>query len=228
MKRILDFLAPAGLVVAVGALAWARSGSTLPGGLRPYLIAGAVLVLAHLLLRWEDVAGRIGRRQMRYGANTLLFVLVVLLVLGGINYLVYRHTKRWDLTKSQRYSLSDQTKKVLAGLKEDVKITYFQRGRDLPRGQEQLKEFQVASPRLKAEFVDPIVKPAVAQAYDVRGPWPILVVERGGQKERVSNDSEQDITNALIKVTRDLKHTVCFAQGEGERDLDDSGERGYS
>jgi len=53
-------------------------------------------------------------------------------------------------------------------------------------------------------------------------------VERAAQKERVNNDSEQDVTNAIIKVTRDRKRTVCFAQGEGERDIDDSGERGFS
>src|SRR5262249_15145409 len=56
----------------------------------------------------------------------------------------------------------------------------------------------------------------------------ILIVERGTRRERINNDSEQDVTNALIKVTRDSKKTVCFAEGEGERDLDDSGERGYS
>jgi ABC-type uncharacterized transport system involved in gliding motility auxiliary subunit len=36
------------------------------------------------------------------------------------------------------------------------------------------------------------------------------------------------VTNALIKVTREGKKTVCFAEGEGERDPEDSGDRGYS
>src|SRR5207245_5258683 len=46
--------------------------------------------------------------------------------------------------------------------------------------------------------------------------------------EKVSNDSEQDITNALIKVTRDAKKTVCFVEGEGERDIDDGADAGFS
>ena len=139
-----------------------------------------------------------------------------------------RHSKRFDLTKDQRYSLSDQTHKVLAGLKDDVKITYFQRSRDMARGQDRLKEYQALSPRLKAEFVDPVQSPAKAQAYDVRGPWPILVVEKGDKRERISNDGEQDITNALIKITREGKKTVCLLEGEGERSGEDSGERGFS
>jgi ABC-type uncharacterized transport system involved in gliding motility auxiliary subunit len=228
MKRAIDFLAPLGLLVIVGSLFWARSGRTLPGGLNSYLLAGFALALAHLVLRWEDVVGGVGQRQMRYGTNTLVLAVVVLGILGMVNYLVFRHTHRFDLTKGERYSLSDQTRKVLAGLKEDVKVTYFARGRDLTRGQERLKDFQSVTPKIQADFVDPVANPARAQAYDVRGPWPILVVEKGTSRERINNDTEQDITNAVIKVTRDRKKTVCFAEGEGERSEDDSGERGFS
>jgi len=231
LKRLVDFLSPAGFVLAIAAIGWSRFtpfGKALPGGLRPYLIAALALVLVHLVLRFEDVVRLLGRRQLKYGSNTLVLVVAVLGVLGGINYLVARHSKRFDLTKDQRFSLSDQTHKVLAGLKEDIKITYFQRARDVARGQDRLTEYQALSSRLKTEFVDPVQSPAKAQAYDVRGPWPILVIERGSKRERISNDSEQDITNALIKITRDTKKTVCLVEGEGERSSEDSGERGFS
>jgi ABC-type uncharacterized transport system involved in gliding motility auxiliary subunit len=228
LRRLVDFLAPLGFLVAVGALAWTRYGRTLPGGLRPYLVAALALVLLHLVLRWEDVARGLGRRQLKYGTNTLVLVLVTLGLLGGANYLASRHAKRFDLTKDQRYSLSDQTRKVVAGLGEDVKITYFQRQRDMARGQDRLKEYEALSPRLKAEFVDPVQSPAKAQAYDVRGPWPVLVVEKGDKRERLSSDDEQGITNALIKVTREGRKVVCLLEGEGERGGEDTGERGFS
>ena len=228
LKRAVDFLTPTGFLVVVGALAWQRWGRVLPGGFWPYLAGGAVLVLLHAVLRWEDLVRAIGRRQMKYGTNTFVLVVAVLAGLGFANYLVKRNTKRWDLTKGQRYSLSDQTKKVVSGLADEVKITYFQRERDMAAGQDRLKEYQVLGSRLKVEFVDPIQDPARARAYDARGPWPILVVERGDKRERVSNDSEQDITNALIKITREGTKTVCFATGEGERSPEESGERGFS
>ena len=228
LKKAVDFLAPLGFLVTVGAAAWERTGRTLPGGIRPWLIGGAALIVLHLLLRWEDVLGGVGRRQMKYGTNTLVLVLVVLAVLGAINYLAVRNPKSWDLTKGQRYSLSDQTRKAVAGLKQEVKVTYFQRQRDMARGQDRLKDYQALSPRLKVEFVDPVQSPAKAQAYDVRGPWPILIIERGERREKVSNDSEQDITNALIKITREGKKTVCLAEGEGERSGEESGDRGFS
>ena len=65
LKRLVDFLAPLGFLVAVGVLAWTRYGKTLPGGLRPYLVGALALVLLHLILRWEDVAGGLGRRQLQ-------------------------------------------------------------------------------------------------------------------------------------------------------------------
>ncbi len=228
--RAVDFLAPLGFLVIVGAEAWQRAGKALPGKPDYYLIAGAALILTHLLLRFEDITRRVGRRQMKYGANTTVLVLVVLGSLGLVNYLVVRHTMRWDLTKNERYSLSDQTKKILQGLKQDVTVWYFQRSTapDLAAGQDHLKTFEAASPRIKVQYVDPLQNPARAQEYDARGPWPVLVVERGAKREKLSNDSEQDLTNALIKVTRDARKTVCFAEGEGERDIDDTGDRGFS
>jgi ABC-type uncharacterized transport system involved in gliding motility auxiliary subunit len=50
----------------------------------------------------------------------------------------------------------------------------------------------------------------------------------GDKREKILSDGEQDITNAILKVTRNVKKTVCFASGEGERDIDDTSEHGYS
>ena len=157
-----------------------------------------------------------------------MLVVVVLAILAGVNWIASRRSWRVDLTKDQRYSLSDQTRKVLGGLKDEMRITYFQREREMARSQDRLKEYQALWPKLKVDFVDPVKSPAKAQAYDVRGPWPILVVEKGDKRERVSSDGEQEITNALIKVTREGKKTVCLVEGEGERSAEDTGERGYS
>jgi ABC-type uncharacterized transport system involved in gliding motility auxiliary subunit len=228
LKRLVDLLAPLGFVIAVGAVAWARAGQSLPGGLRPWLIAAAALVLVHLILRWEDATRGFGRRQLKYGTNTFVLVLVVLLILGAANYLVNRHTKRFDLTEGQRYSLSDQTRKVVAGLEDEVTVTYFQREREMLGGRDRLREYQALSDNLQVEFVDPVQNPSKAEAFDVRGPWPILIVQRGDRRERVSSDSEEEITNALLKVTREGTKTVCIVEGQGERSTEDSSERGLS
>ena len=145
------------------------------------------------------------------------------------NYLIADFSlARFDLTEDRRYSLSDQTRKVLAGLESDITITYFQREREMLGGRDRLREYEALSDRLTVDFVDPVQSPTKAEAFDVRGPWPILIVQSGEQRERVTNDSEQDITNALIKVTREGRKTVCLVEGQGERSPEDSSERGFS
>ena len=230
MRRVIDLLAPLGFLIMAGAAIAARQGVTLKPNLSTYVLAGLALVVAHLALRWEAVYRAIGGRQLRYGSNTAVLVLVVLAILIGVNYLATRHPLKKDLTKNQRYSLSDQTKKVVQGLKDDVRIVYFQRTVDMEgsAGVDRVKDYQSLSPHVKAEFVDPVVKPARARELDVKGPWPSIVIERGDKRERVNNDGEQDLTNAFIKLTREGKKTVCFAQGEDEKDIDDADDGGLS
>src|SRR5262245_38704702 len=228
MQKLVDFLSPLGVLVALAPQIALRFEKTLPGKPEYYLYAGLALIAAHVLLRWEDVVARLGRRQVKYGTNTLVITLVVLGILGAVNYLVYRNTKRWDLTKNKRYSLSDQTRKVAGSLKDDVSVYYFQRTADMQAGEDRLKQYQALTSRLKVSYVDPLKDPARARQLDALGPYPMLVLERGAKREKISNDSEQEITNALIKVTREGKKTICFVEGEGEKDIDDSGDGGFS
>jgi ABC-type uncharacterized transport system involved in gliding motility auxiliary subunit len=227
LNKLVHGLAPLGILLVLGAWAFSFFRQAPPGGLTVYIVVGAALVLLHLLLRWEDVANALGRRQMAYGAFSLVLVAAVFGILVGVNWYVARHTKRWDLTKNQRFSLSDATRKSLANLKDDVKILYFQSAAELGGGRDRMKDYQDASPRIKVEFINPVQNPARAREYEVTM-VPTLVVERGTRREKISNDSEQDITNALIKVTRNAPKTVCFVDGEGERGLDDSAGTGYS
>ena len=230
MRRLIDFLAPLGLVVMAGAALAARQGYNVKPSVNTWLLIGLALVVAHVALRFEDISRGIGGRQLRYGSNTAVLVVVVLAMLVGVNYLATRHPLKKDLTKNQRYSLSDQTKKIVSSLKDDVRIVYFQRAADLEGGAgvDRIKDYQALSTHVKAEFVDPIAKPARARELDVKGPWPSIVIQRGERKERINNDSEQDLTNAFIKITREGKKTVCFAQGEGEHDIDDADDTGLS
>ncbi len=227
MSRALDFLAPLGILVTAGAFSWERAGQTLPGEFHFFLIGGAALIFAHLLVRWDELARAIGVRQLRFGGNALIYSLMVLAILVGINYVTVRNNKRWDLTEGQRHTLSDQTLKVLAGLQEDVQITYFDRSIAMINGQVRLEQYEALSPHVKVEYVDPLDNPVKARVFDARGPYPTVIVDRGAKRERVSNASEQDLTNAIIKVLKEGQKQVCFVEGQGEADSEDDGERGF-
>jgi ABC-type uncharacterized transport system involved in gliding motility auxiliary subunit len=227
LNKLVWGLAPLGVLVALGAWLWGTFKSPLPGGTAVYVTVGGALVLLHLLLKWEDVVNAVGGRQLMYGTYSLVLLAAVLGILVGVNWYVARHSQRWDLTKDQRYSLSEATRKSLSALKEDITIVYFHGSGQLGAGQARMKEYQAASKHIKVEFVNPTQSPAKARQYEI-SVVPTLVVQRGTRRENIGNDSEQDITNAIIKVTRDVQKTVCFVDGEGERSLDDSQAEGYS
>jgi ABC-type uncharacterized transport system involved in gliding motility auxiliary subunit len=123
--------------------------------------------------------------------------------------------------------LSDQTLKVLAGLKAPVKVTVV----DLPTGfqrfREALDKYQFATKNLQVEYLDPDRNPARVKDLGVLN-YSTVVFEQSGRRERVMSDREQDLTNALIKVTTGKEAKAYFVQGHGERDSAGSDRNGYS
>lgn len=230
MRKLLHVLPVLGLILMIGSQIPAVA-SHLPGRPQAWLSGGLFLVVAYVILRWDDVVSAIGRRQLRYGGNTLLLTLVVLGILIAGNWIANRNPLRFDLTKDRKYSLSDQTRKLLEGLKEDVKITHFfvQEGDPggAQRARDRLTEYQAISPKIKVQHVDVRKEPARARAEEIKA-VPTLLIEYAGKREKINAVGEQDITNALIKLTRDTKKTVCFVKGDGERDLEGSDEQGLS
>src|SRR2546428_10995673 len=58
-------------------------------------------------------------RQTQYTAYASVYFLVVLAVLAAVNFLANRYDKSYDSTTNKQFSLSDQTIKVVKGLKRD-------------------------------------------------------------------------------------------------------------
>ena len=72
---------------------------------RPLAFAGLVCVLVYTAGQWREIAAMFSRRQARYGALTMVSVLVVLGILVAINYIGAQQKKRWDLTANKQFSL---------------------------------------------------------------------------------------------------------------------------
>ncbi len=189
--------------------------------------AGLVCVLAYTLGQWRDIAKVFGRRQARYGTLMATSTLAVLGILVAINYIGSRQHKRWDFTVNQQFSLSDQTRKVLAGLDAPMQVLVFAKEAEFQRYQDKLKEYEYASKRIAAEYVDPDKKPTIAKANQVQQ-YGTMVFNYKGRTERVTTDAEQDITNAIIKVVTGQQRKVYFTSGHGEKDTTSSDRDGYS
>ena len=56
------------------------------------------------------------------GLNVLVQIVTLIFILVVINYYAFKHFKRWDFSRDQKYALSDQTKQLLVSLQKPVKI----------------------------------------------------------------------------------------------------------
>ena len=227
VQRILNILGWVGTALVFGAVAvrfvrpewdqYARWGAW----------AGPALVVLYTFGQWREIVEYFRRRQARYGAMASIGVLAALAIVIGINYVSARENKRWDLTASRQNSLSEQSIKVLQGLTTPVKITVFDRQTEFDRFRARLDEYAYHSKQLSVEYIDPDTKPVVAKQYEIQQ-YGTVVIENVGRKERINSDSEQDITNALIKSLSDKSRKVYFLQGHGEKKPDDAERGGYN
>ncbi|MBO0801005.1 MAG: GldG family protein, partial [Blastocatellia bacterium] len=181
------------------------------------VIAGGVLLLASVVLNFKSIVQFFSGRTGKLGANTALLSIAVLTILVVLNFLGYRHHKRFDLTSEHLYTLSDQSKKILGGLQKDVKVIKFDKADDQNLS-DTMNEFKYVTKHISYERIDPQQKPDLAQKYKVHDFGETVVIS-GDRNEKPQNTGEQDLINAILKVTRDKLKTICSVEGHGEKSL---------
>jgi gliding motility-associatede transport system auxiliary component len=227
VNRILNLVGYLGMALVVAALA-IRFGYPAKEQWAYYLAwGGLVCVLLYTLSQWREIGAVFSRRQARYGTLAATSVLVVLGILAAINYIGARQNKRWDLTATKQFSLSDQSRNVLTKLDAPLQMMAFAKEEEFPRYRDRLKEYEYVSKNVSTEYVDPDKKPTVAKQNNVQQ-YGTIVLNYKGRSERVTTDTEQDITNGVIKVVAGQKRKVYFTQGHGEKDTTSSERDGYN
>ncbi len=189
-------------------------------------VLGLTLIVAHTLAQWRDVLEFFSRRQTKYGAVATTGVILALGILVAANYVLSRQNKRWDLTAAQQYSLSEQTQRILESLESPIAILVFGREEEFPRFRDRLDEYSYVSPNVTVEYVDVDRNPVRARQYEIQA-YGTIIFEYEGRVERVVSNSEQELTNALIKAVEGEEQTVYFVQGHGERDPNSNERDGY-
>jgi hypothetical protein len=217
MNRILSLIGWLGTAMVFVAVA-IRFGYPAKEQWAYYLAwGGLVCVLAYTLGQWREIAKVFARRQARYGTLMGVSILVVLGILVAINYIGSKQNKRWDLTANKQFSLSDQTRTVLQKLDSPLNIMVFTQENNFQPFKDKLTEYEYTSKRVATDYVDPDKKPAIASQNQVQAYGTILFKYKD-RSERITSDSEQDITTAIIKVVQGTTKKVYFTQGHGERD----------
>jgi ABC-type uncharacterized transport system involved in gliding motility auxiliary subunit len=166
-------------------------------------------------------------RQTRFAVYLTFYVLVTLAILVITNVLVDRYNKTLDTTANKRYSLSEQTAKIIKSLKQPATITYFDQSTRMQQGKDTLDQYANLSPKVHVEYVDADKHPELARAAGIKN-YGTAVVQIGDRKEEARSLSEEGITGAFIRDEKTAVRTVCFVEGSGEHRIDDSDRSGFS
>src|SRR5256885_14884918 len=166
-------------------------------------------------------------RQTKYAVYAATYIAVVLAILTTSNVLANRYDKSYDATSNKRYSLSDQTVKIVKGLKQDATIRYFDQTSRFQSAKDQLDLYANLSPKVHVEYVDPDKKPQLAREAGIKS-YGTAIVQIGANKQEAKGVTEEGITGAFIRDLKNKTRTVCFVTGSGEHQIDDSERDGYS
>jgi len=179
-------------------------------------------------------------KKARYGTFSTLTAMLVIAVLVFVNVVTAQFNMKFDITQEKLYSISKQTKDVLAQLEEDIYIyPLFVSGAENAIFVEILDQYDAASSRITVIPKDPNKYGAFVAQYqseDMALSQNSIIVESGKrfrvipanklvsttynqqtyQQEISSIDIEPRVTNAIQYVTQVSTPTVYELTGHNE------------
>jgi gliding motility-associatede transport system auxiliary component len=186
---------------------------------------------------------KIGR--IRIGLNVLVQIVLVLFLAAMVNSFAFKHYRRWDFSRDQKYALSDKTKRFLDTLKGKMRITvFFSPSTPITADvQNLLTEYQYAGKgKIDVEQIDPERNLSRAKElfdkYKVVTDESLLVLDYDGRNKTVKASEmadidqsgmafgegpriaafkgEQAITSAMMDLVEGKKETLGYVTGHKE------------
>ncbi len=206
-----------------------------------------VIVLAHfivgfvLLVFWaiKSGAGTVGNakqiisgRTTRFGTYVLIYSVLFVGILSGLNWIANRHNKKWDLTEQGVYSLAPQSKELIKNLAAPLKIVSFKGITEDDSSVEELtRRYKDENPaKVTLEVVDPRANPARVKQFEMKQ-GNVLYIEYGDKDKksvsRINESSEEALSNAVLKLTRGASKKIYCLTGHDEGDIEDAKAGGY-
>ncbi len=181
-------------------------------------------------------SGRKFRGRVYITAVTAVVFVIVLIV----NMLVSQLNIQFDLSSRKMYTLTEDTKKLVSGLSDDVTIYYLVRtGNEQEIFKKIVEKYDGLSDRISLEYKDPVLYPAFAKEYveeDISENSLIVVNNATGRSKYIDFsdmlvqemdyntystrttgiDVEGELTSAIQFVTSEDLPVMYVVEGHGE------------
>ncbi|HYV63359.1 MAG TPA: GldG family protein [Bryobacteraceae bacterium] len=155
-------------------------------------------------------------------AQAAVYTLIIVAILGVLNFLAQRYNKSFDATANKKYTLSDQTAKVVKNIQGDLTITYWDRPNGFPNAEDLFNRYKGLSPKVTVEYQDVDKKRTEAIAAGVKNPLPNIFIKVGNKTELAKSLTEEEVTGAMVRALKGGDRTVCFTSGYGEASVTDT------
>src|SRR6201993_5658145 len=191
---------------------------------------------------------KIGR--IRIGLNVVVQIVLILFLAAMVNSFAFKHYKRWDFSRDQKYTLSDKTKRFLGTLRGKMRITvFFSPSTPITADvQNLLTEYQYAGKgKIDVENIDPERNLSrakeVLEKYKVVSDESLLIIDYEGRNKTVKASEmadidqsgmafgegprvtafkgEQAITSAMIDLVEGKKNVLGYVVGHKEPPLNE-------
>lgn len=191
------------------------------------LVIGIGIGLFFIVRFYDDIVRKITKRKIKYGINSVIITLIVLALVVIVYLVLVDHNKIFDLTKTRRFSLSDQTAKILEKLDGPVHgYAFYSKQQDTASIRELFNEYHYHYKDFDFEILDPDLNPGIVEEMGIEE-YGEVYIEYGGKTEKVKSKNEEGITNALIKLSQTEIKKVYFITGHGEHSIEDYSGEGY-
>lgn len=170
-----------------------------------------------------DIQKVVPIQRWQIGVNVLLQIAVIFIIVIMLNYLAFRHFKRWDFSREHQYELSSQTKNILSHLEKPVKaVIFFTSAAELTNDLSALlREYSFASDnKFNVEVVDPYRNLSRAQElvgkYKMQANDNIVILDYDGRSKFI-NAADMVEMEKLDQMQTALKEEPKIKVFKGEQ-----------
>jgi ABC-type uncharacterized transport system involved in gliding motility auxiliary subunit len=163
----------------------------------------------------------IGNPKFQNRLQQVVSILLILAVAGMLAWLSTRYDYAADWTANRSNSLSEPSLKLLATLKDPVRITAFLYPDQSLRREisAYVERYQRVKPDITLAFVDPAKAPEQVRELGIAASGEVLV-EYQGRREKLRVISEPMLSAALQRLAFAGESWIVFLSGHGERSTD--------
>jgi ABC-type uncharacterized transport system involved in gliding motility auxiliary subunit len=170
-------------------------------------------------------------RQVRNGSNAIIMLLAFLGILVFINLLAYQNPVSWDISESQKNTLSPETITLLESLPQAISArAYYTSSTNSTEVRRLFENFkQHSNGKFSYEFINPETNPIAAQQDVIdRDGTTVLQLGSSPLTERVAQADEEGLATTMVKLLNPEKRIIYFVTGHGEADIEQSSSTAFT